>query len=396
MSKPMVVTLPVIMILLDYWPLKRFESKKSNWVLWQLKEKIPFFVLSAVFSIITLYAQYKPFVKDFPLSSRLANAPVSFVTYLEKTFWPHDLAVFYPFSDQLLVWQVLGAALLILVISVAVIAAVKRLPYLFAGWLWYVITLLPVIGIIQVGDFAMADRYHYLPSIGIGIMLAWGIPLLFKREDIRQKILFPAGIAILAILAFLSWQQCGYWKNSTTLFSHALQVTKDNYVANNCLASALFNEGKIEEAIIHYNKAIRIIPYYASAYCNRGIAYTALGQYQRAIEDYNKAIRLQPDLALVYYNRGNTFSNLGRYQLAVEDFNEAIRRKPDNAVFYYNRGSAYFKFGKYQRAVEDFNEAIRRKPDDANSYNNRGGVYLIQGNKKLGCYDAQKACKLGN
>jgi len=397
MSKPMVITLPVVMILLDYWPLGRFDSKKTNLILWQLKEKIPFFVLSAALVIITFYApHFESYVKDFPLGSRIANAPVSFVTYLEKTFWPHDLAVFYPFSDKLPLWQVFGATLLILVISSAAIVAAKRLPYLFAGWLWYVTTLLPVIGIIQVGDFAMADRYHYLPSIGIGIMLAWGIPSLIKNEDIRKNILFAVVIAFLTIISVLTWQQCGYWKNSIELSNHTLQATKNNYVANNCLASALFNEGKIEEAIEHYNKALSIIPYYASAYCNRGIAYAALGQYQRAIEDYNKAIRLQPDLALVYYNRGNTFSNLGRYQLAVEDFNEAIRLKPDNAVFYYSRGSAYFKFGKYQRAVEDFNEAIRRKPDDANSYNNRGGVYLIQGNNKLGCYDAQKACKLGN
>ena len=362
MSKPMVVTLPVIMILLDHWPLKRFESKKGNQVLWQLKEKIPFFVLSAVFSIITLYAQYKPSVKDFPLDSRLANAPVSFITYLEKTFWPHDMSVFYLFHAQIPLWKVLGSTLLIIIISAAVIVMVKRLPYLFAGWLWYMITIVPVIGIIQVGDFAMADRYYYLPSIGIAVMLVWGVPLLFPREDMRQKILFPVAIAFLTIMSVLTWQQCGYWKNSIILFNHALQVTKNNYVANNSLASALFSERKIEESIDYYNEALSINPYYASAYCNRGIAYAALGQHQRAIEDYNEAIRLRPDLALVYYNRGNAFSNIGRHQLAIEDFNEAIRLKPD----------------------------------DANSYNNRGGVYLKQGNNKFGCYDAQEACKLGN
>jgi hypothetical protein len=151
MSKSMVVTLPVIMILLDYWPMGRFQSKKGSLLLWQLREKTPFFVLSAVLTIITLYTMYSPTIKYFPLSSRFANAPVSFVTYLAKTFWPHDLAVFYPFSNQLPVWQVMGSVLLILVISVAVIAMMKRMPYLFVGWLWYAITLLPVIGIIQNG-----------------------------------------------------------------------------------------------------------------------------------------------------------------------------------------------------------------------------------------------------
>ena len=192
MSKSMVVTLPVIMILLDYWPLGRFESQKlegnptivvtGKVLLKSLWEKIPFFILSAVFSIITLYAQLNPSVKhyQFPLGSRLANAPVSFMTYLEKTFVPNHMAVFYPFSFQLPPWQVWGSVFLILFISVVVIMSMRRLPYLFTGWFWYAITLLPVIGIIPVGGFSMADRYTYLPLIGITVMLAWGIPSLIK------------------------------------------------------------------------------------------------------------------------------------------------------------------------------------------------------------------------
>jgi regulator of sirC expression with transglutaminase-like and TPR domain len=362
MSKPMVVTLPVIMILLDYWPLGRFQSHKSNLILWQLKEKIPFFIFSIIISIITLYAQYKPFVKHFSFYSRIANAPVSFVTYLEKTFWPHDMAVFYPFSIQIPVWQVVGSILLIIVISIAVVAMMKRMPYLFVGWLWYAITLLPVIGIIQVGDFAMADRYHYLPSIGIAVMLAWGVPLLFPHEDMRKKILCPAVIIALAILAVLTWQQCGYWKNNTTLFSNALQVTKDNYLAHNNLGLTLFTEGNTEEAIYHYNKAIRIKTKYTDAYFNRGVAYFKLGQYQRAIEDYNESIRLKPHYADVYKNRG----------------------------------SAYFKLAQYQRAIDDYSEAIHLKPDYIDVYINRGLAYSMQGNNELVCRDAHKACDLGN
>jgi hypothetical protein len=362
MSKPMVVTLPVIMILLDYWPLGRFQSHKSNLILWQLKEKIPFFIFSIIISIITLYAQYKPFVKHFSFYSRIANAPVSFVTYLEKTFWPHDMAVFYPFSIQIPVWQVVGSILLIIVISIAVVAMMKRMPYLFVGWLWYAITLLPVIGIIQVGDFAMADRYHYLPSIGIAVMLAWGVPLLFPHEDMRKKILCPAVIIALAILAVLTWQQCGYWKNNTTLFSNALQVTKDNYLAHNNLGLTLFTEGNTEEAIYHYNKAIRIKTKYTDAYFNRGVAYFKLGQYQRAIDDYNESIRLKPHYADVYKNRG----------------------------------SAYFKLAQYQRAIDDYSEAIHLKPDYIDVYINRGLAYSMQGNNELVCRDAHKACDLGN
>jgi hypothetical protein len=371
MSKPMVVTLPVIMIILDYWPLERFQSKKGKLILWQLKEKIPFFILSAALVIITLHSPQNTALrtlynifgqpKEFPLFSRITNALVSYVTYLEKTFWPHDMAIFYPFPSQIPVWQVIGASLLILIITTAIIVMIKRLPYLFVGWMWYTITIAPIIGIIQISAYAMADHYHYLPSVGIAVMLAWGIPSLIKSEEIRKKILCPAGMIFLGIMAFLTWQQCGYWKNSITLFSHALQVTKDNYLAHNNLGLALLAEGKSVEAINHFNKAIRITPDCAGFYSNRGIAYTNLGQYKLAIEDYNKSIRITPDYADAYNNRG----------------------------------IAYFRLGKYQMAIEDYNEAIRMQPNDARAYNNRATVYFLQGNNKLGCPDAQKACELG-
>ncbi|MFZ1037569.1 MAG: tetratricopeptide repeat protein [Smithella sp.] len=408
MSKPMVVTLPLILILLDYWPLGRLGSRKitnnrtdimpvytnqqkqktkpqketfrgnispsnkqrlsktriasirhGGLLLW---EKIPFFVLSAVLVIIMLYVPDKPLEKGFSLASRLANAPVSFVTYLEKIFWPHDLSIFYPFSDQLPVMQVWGCVLLIIVISAAVILMIKQLPYLFVGWLWYAITLLPVIKIIQVGNDAMADRYTYLPSIGIGIGLAWGVPLLFKNKDTRKRILFPAGTAVLAILAILTWQQCGYWKNSIELFNHALQITNNNYLAHNNIGFALFTEGRIEEAIDHYNKAIRIKQNFADNYNNRGVAYGKLGQHQRAIEDYNRAIRLKPDYAEAYFNMGNVYSELSQYQ----------------------------------QAVENYNKAINLKPDYLHAYGNRGTAYLNQGNRESGCSDAQKVCAWGD
>ena len=468
MSKPMVVTLPVIMILLDYWPLDRFDLQKgkTNLILWQLREKIPFFVLSAVFSMITLYAQYKPSVKHYPipLGPRLANASVSFMTYLGKTFWPNDMAVYYPLSEQIPLWQILGSALLILVISIAVIVMVRRLPYLFTGWFWYAITLLPVIGIIQARNFSMADRYTYLPLIGIAVMLAWGVPSLIKSDNTRKKILFPAAMAALSILAVLTWQQCGYWKNSVEICNHALQVTKDNYLAHINLGSVLFDEGKTEEAIAHYNKAISIMPNLILSYNKRGIAYAKLGRYQRALEDfsnaillnpdnvisyncrgniyvelgqyqgaiqdYNKAISIKPDDADAYFNRGIVYVKLGQYQMAIEDFSNAIRLKPDNAAAYNSRGAIYTKFGQYQMAIQDLNNTIRLKPDDADAYNNRGiiytkfgqyqmamedfnnairlkpddadtyfnraFIYLNQGNIKPGCFDAQKACELGN
>ncbi|HUN54675.1 MAG TPA: tetratricopeptide repeat protein [Smithella sp.] len=408
MSKPMVVTLPVIMILLDYWPLGRLgfrnnannlkdvmhaspnqERQKTNSKKESLKEnispfnklkssetgftairhgslplweKIPFFVLSAVIVIVMLYAPDTPPERGFSFVSRLANAPVSFMSYLGKIFWPHDLSIFYPFTDQLPLLQVWGCLLLIIVISVLVILMMKKLPYLFVGWLWYAITLLPVIKIIQVGNDAMADRYTYLPSIGIAIALSWGVPFLFKKEDTRKRFLFPAGTAILAIFAILTWQQCGYWKNSIELFSHALQVTKDNYLAHNNIGFALVTEGRIEEAIDHYNKAIVIKQNSADNYNNRGAAFDKLGQHQRAIEDYDRAIDLKPDYAEAYFNRGNVYGELG----------------------------------KYQQAVENYNHAILLKPDYLQAYGNRAVAYLNQGNMEAGCSDAQKVCAWGD
>jgi protein O-mannosyl-transferase len=364
LSKPMVITLPLIMILLDYWPLKRFESQKRNWVLWQLKEKIPFFVLSAVFSVITFYARYEQSLEygSLSLSFRIENALIYFITYLRKMFWPNDLALCYPFSEQIPVWQVLGAALLIAIISVATIAAVRRLPYLFVGWLWYAIMILPVLGISQVGIHWLHDHYTYLPSIGISIMLVWGIPLLLPREDIRKVILFPAAIAVLTILTVLTWQQCGYWENSITLFRHDLQVTKDNYLSHSNLGLALAEKGEIKEAIDHYNEVIRLKPYYPYPYSNRGAAYAKLGQYQRAIEDFDEAIRLKPDYAEPYLNKGAAYGDLGQYKLAIENFTKAIRLKPDYTNAYFNRGITYFRHG----------------------------------NKEPGCYDAQKVCEQGD
>jgi protein O-mannosyl-transferase len=442
MSKPMVVTLPVVMILLDYWPLDRLQSrkivttmpevipvftnkgKKKNKSekealkknispthekklsepkiagiipLWQLKEKLPFFILSAVTVFITLYAPNKPSVKHFPLSSRLANAPVAFVTYLEKTFWPHDMAIFYPFSDQIALWKVLGASLLILVISIGVTVMLKRLPYLFTGWLWYVITIAPVIGIIQISasaPYAMADRYHYLPSIGIGIMLAWGMPLLFQRSDILKKILFPAGIAVLAILSILTWKQCGYWKDSFELFGHALQVTKADDLTHHGFGRSLLMKGKIDEAIAHFNEAIRLKPDNILPYFNRGAAYAKSGRHQEAIEDYTEVIRLKPDYADAYNNRGLSFDELGWHQRAIEDYTEAIRLKPDHVNAYNNRGIAFGELGQYQRAIEDYTEAIRLKPDDADTYNYRGITYGKLDRHQMAIADYTEAIRL--
>ena len=408
MSKPMLVTLPFVLLLLDYWPLGRWTKKISapiksrgsdiGRLLW---EKVPFIFLAIVSSVVTIWAQKMggsvASMERLPFPVRISNAITSYVSYLGKTFWPSDLAVFYPFDFYLPLWQVLISSFILIVITVVVLYYIKKLPFLFVGWFWFLGTLIPVIGLVQVGKQAMADRYTYLPSIGIAIMLAWAIPLLFPCKDIRKKILFPAAIAILTILSILTWQQCGYWKNSIELWNHTLQVTKDNYLAHNNLGLVLFGKGRIKEAIDHYNKALHVTPGYFEAYGNRGNAYAGIGQYQQAIENYTKAIYLKPYHAEGYYTRGTAYGKLlGQYQQAIEDFNKAIALNPDYTKAYNNRGLSYYALGQYQLAIDDFNKAIGMKQDYADAYNNRATVYLKQGNNEIGCGDAQKACVLGN
>ncbi len=414
MSKPMAVTLPAVMILLDYWPLNRLlsrktacppinaapvslsqgkkkarsskEEQKKNTApalektqperriagiipLWQLKEKAPFFLLSLFIVIVTIIPSSDTSLKGasqgFSLLSRLANAPVYFVMYLAKTLWPGKMAVFYPLFNPFPVWQVLGALALILVASALVVAAVKRMPYLLMGWLWFGITILPVLGIIDVtyaAQYSMADRYHYLPSIGLAVMLAWGLPSFIKNENPRKAIIIPAGVLILAVWSFVAWQQSQVWKNSISLFGHALRVTKDNYIAHHNLANALFAEGKTKDVIEHFNEAIRLKDDYVDAYYNRGSTYVTFGLYQEALKDFNKALSLKDDYVDAYNNRGSTYMMLGRQQEALVDFNQAIR----------------------------LNDAY------ADAYNNRGIIFINQGDNERGCLDAKKACALGN
>ncbi len=475
MSKPMLVTLPFILLLIDYWPLCRWQKaldlpgRQTRFIKILLAEKIPFLCLTVVSSIIALWSQQKAeavaFGEGIPSVMRCANAVIAYVEYLIKIFWPANLAVFYPYEVSISLWKVFSYVFILTFITGAVVYWAKRIPFLFVGWFWYIGTLVPVIGLVQVGSQSMADRYTYLPSIGIAVILAWGIPLLFQHEYLRKKILYPVAIFAICILTVLTWKQSGYWKNSATLFSHALRVTHNNHTAHNNYGLCLFAEQKYEEAIEHFNRAIHLYPRRAAEflnnrglayanlgryqqaikdydaairlkpdlvanYNNRGIAYINLGQYQQAIDDYNQVIRLKPDHVFAYINRGDAYDALGRhqraeddykaanrlnpgyadayinrgiaygrqgqYQLAIEDFSKAIRLNSDNAKAYSDRGFTYYHLGQYQQAIKDYNQAILLKPDYTDPYRNRAVVYLQQGNSRLGCFDARKACSLGN
>ena len=333
LSKPMVITLPLVMVLLDYWPLRRFEWRKGNVMVWQLKEKTLFFILSALIVVITIYnpnGTGDPYAL-IPWGDRIANATVALVTYVETTVWPRYPVALFDLSAQQLSWMVPVSALLILVTSLGVIAIMKRFPYLFVGWLWYVITIAPVTGIMQIGPFgssSISDRYTYLPSIGIGMIITWGIPALMNHDFIRRRILFPTGVIFLAVLAMLACHQCHYWQNSFKLAERTLQVAQNHNTQH------------------------------ATAHLLRGRAYFRIASYPQALEDFNEVVRLLPNCADCYYNRGVTYSMLGQQSRAIDDFNAAIRLIPNYVPAYYYRGHAYFKLGMKQRAIEDYHKVI--------------------------------------
>jgi tetratricopeptide (TPR) repeat protein len=402
MAKPMLVTLPIMLLLLDYWPLNRFAAlqsvmtagKKSRKpvlipdgraILYGLLiEKIPFFILAAVSSGITFMVQQASGavanITAIPLEIRAANVFLSCSRYIGKLFWPQDLAVFYPFdAEGFSFWQIALCAILLLGISVFVIRFGRTQKYLPVGWFWFVGTLIPVIGIVQSGLQAYADRYTYIPYIGLFIMIAWGLPDLCSKRPYRNTILGITAAITLAALGLTACRQAGYWNNSVTLFTHAIQVTKNNFIAYNGLGFAYGHLGRGREAIEAYRQAIRINPDYAEACYNLGIAYRNLGRGQEAIKAYRQAIQIKPDYAEAYYNLGNAYSHLSRWQEAIETYRQAIRIRPDYAEAYYNLGNAYSHLSRWQEAIEAYWQMIRLKPNDVEAYHNLGSAYANLG-----------------
>jgi tetratricopeptide (TPR) repeat protein len=343
MAKPMLVTMPFILLLLDYWPLKRFPSPKHREsnngsrpffsLLW---EKVPLFILSLFSSLITLHAAaegnaLRP-LSAFPIIVRMENTLVSIALYLKKMMFPHDLAVFYPFPADYPLWEPVIAAFLLGGITLTVLWAAKRCRYLAVGWFWYLITLMPVIGIIQVGAQSMADRYVYVPYIGLFIILAWGAPDILKRWHYRS-VFFPLiMLVILSMLGCLAWRQLEYWKDAETVFRHAVEVTEGNYLAHNNLGAALARKGKFDAALIQYEETLRIKPQHVDALFNRGEALTALGRLTEAERSYEDALRVKPDLAEAHNNLGIIMASRGKVDEAAFHFVAALRIRPDYKI----------------------------------------------------------------
>jgi protein O-mannosyl-transferase len=361
MAKPMVVTLPLVMLLMDVWPLGRTTSVGNR-----LLEKVPFLILVIVSAVVTFVVQLHggavATADSLPFGTRLANALVSYVAYLGKMLYPVGLVIFYP-HVPLPRWQVVAAAVALLFASWLVLRAAPRRPWLLVGWLWYVVTLLPVSGIVQVGDQAMADRFTYVPLIGPFIMLAWAGAELTRRRPSTKWITAASSVLLLAGCAASSARQLRYWRDSVALFEHAIAVIPDNYVAQFSLANALAEQGKFDDAIAHYNAALRAKPDLAKAQSNLGAVLAREGRTQEAVAHYVEALRLNPDLVEAHNNLGAALAGAGRIDEAIAQYQDALRLKPDYPDAHANLGMALASQDKIDLAIAHYQEALRLDPN---------------------------------
>jgi hypothetical protein len=365
MSKPMVISLPLLLLLLDYWPLRRMGTEGRS--LWKLVyEKLPLIVLAGASGVITFAAQQSEGavmqLAGYPLGLRIANAVVSYARYVIKMVWPAGLILPYPYPDSgYPVWQVAGAALLLALATYAAVRAAKKLPYLPVGWFWYVLSLLPVIGLVQVGGQAMADRYTYTTMIGLFILVVWGVADLLVRGTVaRPKTatgIFPVraapitlAVIVLMALAVRARAQVGYWRDGVTLFSHAVALTPENYLAHNHLGVAYDRGGAPDRAAEEYRKALAIAPDYALAHYNLGRALAELNKVEEAIVEYRNAISLSPHFYRTHHNLGYALARTGKLDEAMQAYREAIRLAPQSGETHYNLAVVLYGKGSYSDA----------------------------------------------
>jgi tetratricopeptide (TPR) repeat protein len=368
LAKPMLVTLPFMMLLLDYWPLQRFKIQGSGFRVQNLVlEKIPFFLLAAGSCLVTFLAQSNGGVvkslQQFPLPERLGNAVLSYALYLEKTVWPASLAIVYPFQNPL-PWKMVSLAAIFLVIVTGLAWRVRRSnPQLLMGWLWFLGTLVPVIGIVQVGNQALADRYTYIPLVGIFIAVAFSIPGLIERLPF-PKIFIAAAVSILVGCVILTENQLRYWRNSESLYRHAIAVTKDNHMAYYCLGLALTEQHKAGEALAEYREAERLAPGIYETHRNIGNLLDDMGKPAEALAEYREAVRLRPDISILHENLATLLVELGQVDEAMSQYAEAARLDPTDPRPRYLMGRTLLRLGRDAEAVDEFRQALRADSDD--------------------------------
>ena len=388
MAKPQVVTLPFVLLLWDYWPLQRvfpaglgtslerppdtvFPQRSFVWL---VLEKLPLFVLAATSSVITMKSQLAigSIDKHLSLTIRLGNAIVSYVRYLGKAFWPSHLALFYPHpGNSLAAWQVFAAFVVLLAVSGLVIAAGRR-RYPLVGWLWFLGTLVPMIGLVQINHQAMADRYAYLSFVGLFILVCWGVADLVKQRDISPVWLRGASMAVLLLLAAVTYRQIGFWGDNLTLWSHALEVTRGNYLAENIVGSTLMDQGYPDAALPHFQNATEMNPSDPSAYMSIGAYDQQHGKLRQAIEQYQKAITLtdgavQRNLWLrstTLARVGSAYRQLGEFEQARQSFQKALEINPNQADVWLSLGIVTQLSGDPSGAIRAYSQAMKIHPSD--------------------------------
>lgn len=391
MAKPMLVTWPFVLLLLDYWPFRRFHSSNDAGRfgnLWPLiREKLPLFALVGASVVVTYLAQahggtVRTFA-DAPLSLRLTNAIVSCAKYFLATFWPVDLAVYYPFPRTgIPPWQSPAALLLLIGLSVFAFINARSRPYILIGWLWFLGTLVPVIGLVQVGGQAMADRYYYLPSIGIFVALVFGLADLARTWRVGRAPLAAVSAAILLVFASLTAMQVARWRDSTTLFTHTLAVTPANLIIEYGLGHALRKENRQEEALSHFAAALQIKPDFVDALMGMGMLLSEQGRAADSVPYFDRALRVEPNSSKAHMELGLALIKQDKKDAALQEFRAAFRLAPQDSDVRTNLGLILARNGEINEAMEHLNEAVRLNPNSAEAHNNLGLVLLASGHPR--------------
>jgi tetratricopeptide (TPR) repeat protein len=404
LAKPMLVTWPFVMLLLDYWPLRRLSQSTSrkNFLVSiapLLREKLPLFALVTASAVVTSVAQshggaVRTFT-DFPIALRLPNALVSYAKYLLLTFWPHDLAVCYPFAPTgMPTWQIIGAAFLLIGITAFCLFQRKIRPYLIIGWLWFLGTLVPVIGLVQVGWQTMADRYFYIPSIGFFIALVFGLADTAKTRHVAPSLSAAIAGGVLLVLATLTNAQIHLWSDSFTLFNHAVAVTPLNLPIEQSLGLAMGKSGRYDEAAAHFEKVLQIHPDFYDGLLNMGIMRFKQGRLLEAIEYCQAAIRSQPDAPKAHVQLAHALWKQNRDEAALEEMRRALQLAPKDADIRADFGLALERVGRIPEAIEQLHEALRLNPNNAEAHNNLGLALLASSNARESIPEFEAALRL--
>ena len=394
MAKPMGVTLPFVLFLLDYWPLNRIQNSKFKIqnALRLLAEKVPFLAFSAGACVLTMQAQQIAIVSTAGLSilQRIAHTVVAYDHYFWAMFFPHNLAVYYPYVLNIGTGTIALSAVMMALVTVLALINLRSRPYLIVGWLWFLGTLIPVIGLVQVGDQAWADRYTYLPLIGLFIELVWCACEIIKNRTVLRCLTVSIGIALIVMTSM----QLSYWKNTWTLFDHANQVTQENYMAVTVLASQLAQQGKLEEAMALYHMALKYKPTFPETHFFLGNAFDQMGRPDEAEAEYEKALWFKPMQEQTHIFLGIVLGKQKKYEAAITNYQAALKIDPDSAVTHNNLARIYHTQGRFDEAVEHYTVALKINPKLALAHNNLGILLLQKGSLADGTVQLREALRL--